>query len=52
MTYTEAIDILKKAVADGTKFEETHIEWGMDLGSEHERCGHSRHKHNTSARAA
>lgn len=34
MTYTEAIEILKKA--DHT-FENNHIEWGMDLQSEHER---------------
>ncbi len=37
MTYTEAIDILKKAVADGHKFENNKIEWGMDLMTEHER---------------
>lgn len=34
MTYTEAIEILKKA---DHKFEHNHIEWGMDLQSEHER---------------
>ncbi len=34
MTYTEAIEILKKA---DHKFENNHIEWGMDLQSEHER---------------
>eukprot|EP00252_Welwitschia_mirabilis_P014956 TRINITY_DN33045_c0_g1_i1.p1 TRINITY_DN33045_c0_g1~~TRINITY_DN33045_c0_g1_i1.p1 ORF type:complete len:570 (+),score=138.73 TRINITY_DN33045_c0_g1_i1:197-1906(+) len=34
ITYTEAIDILKK-VTD-KKFENT-VEWGIDLGSEHER---------------
>lgn len=34
MTYTEAIDILKHA---DHKFENNHIEWGMDLQSEHER---------------
>lgn len=34
MTYTEAIDILKKA---DVKFENNRIEWGMDLQSEHER---------------
>ena len=33
MTYTEAIDILKKA---DVKFE-NKVEWGMDLNSEHER---------------
>lgn len=37
MSYTEAIDILKKAVADGHKFENNQIEWGMDLMTEHER---------------
>lgn len=34
MTYTEAIDCLKAAKV---KFENDHIEWGMDLQSEHER---------------
>ena len=37
MSYTEAIEILKKAVADGHKFDNSKIEWGMDLQSEHER---------------
>ena len=37
MPYTEAIEILQKAVADGVKFEESRIEWGMDLMTEHER---------------
>ena len=37
MTYTEGIEILKKAVKDGHKFENNEIEWGMDLQSEHER---------------
>lgn len=37
MTYTEAIDILKKAQADGVKFDFDKIEWGMDLMTEHER---------------
>ncbi len=36
VTYTEAIEILKKAVAEGKEFEEQPV-WGMDLGSEHER---------------
>ena len=36
LTYTEAIDILKKAVADGYKFE-FPVDWGTDLQSEHER---------------
>ena len=37
ITYTKAIEILTQAVADGKVFEEPKIEWGMDLGSEHER---------------
>jgi asparaginyl-tRNA synthetase len=37
ITYTEAIELLQKVVAEGHKFEESNIEWGMDLGSEHER---------------
>ena len=37
MPYTEAIEILKKAVADGVKFDNSNIEWGMDLMTEHER---------------
>ncbi|MGI6377698.1 MAG: asparagine--tRNA ligase [Bacilli bacterium] len=37
LTYTEGIEILKKAVKDGYKFEVTEIKWGMDLQSEHER---------------
>lgn len=42
MTYTEAIEVLKKAVKNGHKFENSNIEWGMDLQSEHERylCEH------------
>lgn len=36
LTYTEAIEILKKAVADGYKFE-FPVDWGTDLQSEHER---------------
>ena len=34
--YTEGIEILKKAVADGHSFEYP-VEWGIDLQSEHER---------------
>lgn len=34
MPYTEAIEILKNA---DVKFENSNIEWGMDLQSEHER---------------
>jgi asparaginyl-tRNA synthetase len=37
MEYTEGIKILQKAVADGHKFENNNIYWGMDLQSEHER---------------
>ena len=37
MTYTEAIDVLQKAVQNGHKFEENNIYWGFDLLSEHER---------------
>lgn len=37
LTYTEGIEVLKKAVANGHKFENNNIEWGMDLQSEHER---------------
>ena len=36
LTYTEGIEILKKAVAEGKKFEYT-VDWGTDLQSEHER---------------
>ena len=38
MTYTDAIDLLKDHVKQKkVKFVESKIEWGMDLGSEHER---------------
>lgn len=37
LTYSEAIDILQKAVDGGHKFENAAIEWGMDLQTEHER---------------
>jgi len=37
LTYTEAIEILEKAVADGKKFDYAITGWGMDLQSEHER---------------
>lgn len=36
LTYTEGVEILKKAVADGYKFE-FPVDWGTDLQSEHER---------------
>ena len=37
LTYTEAIDILEKAVEGGRKFEYAVTGWGMYLQSEHER---------------
>ena len=37
MDYSEGIRLLQEAVASGVKFENTKIEWGMDLQSEHER---------------
>lgn len=37
MEYTEGIELLKEAVAKGHKFENSRIEWGMDLQSEHEK---------------
>ena len=37
MTYTEAVEVLQKAVQNGHKFEENNIYWGFDLLSEHER---------------
>ncbi len=37
LTYTEGIEILQKAAADGVKFEFPITHWGMDLSSEHER---------------
>lgn len=37
LTYSEGIQILEKAVADGRKFEFPITGWGMDLSSEHER---------------
>ena len=36
LKYTEGIEILEKAVADGNKFEFL-VYWGVDLASEHER---------------
>lgn len=36
LTYTEGIEILKKAVTEGKKFEYP-VDWGTDLQSEHER---------------
>lgn len=37
LTYTEAVEELKKAQQNGHKFENNNIFWGMDLQSEHER---------------
>jgi asparaginyl-tRNA synthetase len=37
MTYTEGIELLRKAVNSGVKFENNEISRGMDLQSEHER---------------
>lgn len=37
LTYTDAVEILKKAVEEGHHFDNKHIFWGMDLQSEHER---------------
>jgi asparaginyl-tRNA synthetase len=37
LTYTEAIEILQKAVAEDGAVFETKPEWGIDLPSEHER---------------
>lgn len=37
MDYSEGIKLLQEAVASGVKFDNTNIEWGMDLQSEHER---------------
>lgn len=36
LSYTDGIEILEKAVADGEKFE-YRVGWGVDLQSEHER---------------
>jgi len=36
VSYTEAIEILQKAVAEGVKFVYP-VEWGIDLATEHER---------------
>lgn len=37
MSYTDGIEHLKKAIANGHVFENKNIYWGMDLNSEHER---------------
>nr|GEW23906.1 asparagine--tRNA ligase, cytoplasmic 1-like [Tanacetum cinerariifolium] len=36
LSYTEAVTILEEAVAKGHKFKK-HVEWGVDLASEHEK---------------
>ncbi|XP_050370807.1 asparagine--tRNA ligase, cytoplasmic 1-like [Argentina anserina] len=36
ITYTEAVELLIDAVKNGKKFE-NHVDWGIDLASEHER---------------
>jgi hypothetical protein len=38
ISYTDVIDVLISATQGGTVFEDMDITWGMDLGSEHERC--------------
>uniref|UniRef100_A0A7S4GAY4 asparagine--tRNA ligase n=1 Tax=Eutreptiella gymnastica TaxID=73025 RepID=A0A7S4GAY4_9EUGL len=38
VTYTEAIEILKKELQEGkATFVESNLQWGMDMASEHER---------------
>jgi len=37
MSYRDAIQHLKDAVADGTEFVDMNIEFGLDLGTEHEK---------------
>lgn len=37
ITYTEAIDLLQKDIADGKVKFSVYPRWGDDLGSEHER---------------
>jgi len=37
LSYTDAIALLQKAVAEGHVFEDMDITWGIDMGSEHER---------------
>jgi asparaginyl-tRNA synthetase len=36
ISYTEAIELLQKYQSEGHKFEE-HVEWGIDMSSEHEK---------------
>lgn len=37
MPYSKGIEILQEAVKNGHKFDNSKIEWGMDLQSEHEK---------------
>ena len=38
LTYTEAVEVLQKEETDNPECQfEEKVEWGMDLGSEHER---------------
>ncbi|KAG7673083.1 hypothetical protein KSW81_006298 [Nannochloris sp. 'desiccata'] len=37
ISYTEAVDLLEKAIANGDKNFEYPVSWGIDLQSEHER---------------
>lgn len=37
LTYTEAVEILQEQVAKGAVSFDVPVEWGIDLGSEHER---------------
>lgn len=37
VSYTEAIEILQKEVAEGKKTFENKVEWGIDMATEHER---------------
>jgi len=41
VTYTEAIERLEKAVAQGKVVFDNKVEWGIDLASEHERFVYS-----------
>jgi len=37
ITYTEAVGLLQKHVAEGGQFDDMDLFWGMDLASEHEK---------------
>jgi len=43
VSYTEAIEIVRQAAADGKAVFEKSVEWGDDMGSEHERYLCERH---------